>query len=102
MVDKVAPHVAALARAVRLMPGDAALRATARQAAEDADSLDAYAEILSELTEEGNVGAARAGLLRDLAEVQEKKLDDKAGAIKSLSALLALEPENVDCLGPSG
>jgi tetratricopeptide (TPR) repeat protein len=89
---------AALARAVRLLPGDAALRATARQAAEDADSLDAYAEILSEMAEEGNVGPARAGLLRDLAEVQEKKLDDRAGAIKSLSALLGLEPENADCL----
>lgn len=89
---------AALARAMRLTPGDAGLRATARQAAEDADSLDSYAEILLELTEEGNVGPARAALLRDLAEVQEKKLDDKAGAVKALHALLALEPTNVDCL----
>ncbi|MDY7229820.1 tetratricopeptide repeat protein [Hyalangium rubrum] len=89
---------ASLARALRLQPGDAALRATARQAAEDADALDSYAEILLELTEEGDVGTARAALLRDLAEVQEKKLDDKAGAIKALSALLALEPTNVDCL----
>ncbi|HSP80075.1 MAG TPA: tetratricopeptide repeat protein, partial [Myxococcaceae bacterium] len=44
---------ASLARALRLAPGDVALRAAARQAAEDADSLDAYAEILIELTEEG-------------------------------------------------
>jgi tetratricopeptide (TPR) repeat protein len=89
---------ASLARAMRLTPGDAALRATARQAAEDADSLDSFAEILAELTEEGNVGPARAALLRELAEVQEKKLDDKAAAIKALQSLQALEPSNVDCL----
>ena len=89
---------ASLARAMRLTPGDAALRATARQAAEDADALDSFAEILLELTEEGNVGPARAPILRELADVQEKKLDDKAGAIKALHALLALEPTNVDCL----
>ncbi|MBJ6762133.1 tetratricopeptide repeat protein [Myxococcaceae bacterium JPH2] len=88
----------ALARALRLMPADAGLRATARQAAEDADALDSYAEILSELTEEGEVGTARGALLRELAEVQEKKLDDKAGAVKALRALLALEPGNLDCL----
>jgi tetratricopeptide (TPR) repeat protein len=89
---------ASLARALRLTPGDASLRVTARQAAEDADALDAYAEILEELTEDVKVGPARAALLRDLAEVQEKKLDDKAAAIKALRALLELEPSNVDCL----
>lgn len=89
---------ASLARAMRLTPGDTGLRATARQAAEDADALDSFAEILLELAEEGNVGPARAAILRELADVQEKKLDDKAGAIKALSALLALEPSNVDCL----
>jgi tetratricopeptide (TPR) repeat protein len=89
---------AALARAMRLTPGDAGLRATARQAAEDADSLDSYAEILLELTEEGKAGPAHAALLRELAEVQEKKLNDKAGAIKALNAMLALEPSDVDCL----
>ncbi|HEX8439664.1 tetratricopeptide repeat protein [Archangium sp.] len=89
---------ASLARALRLTPGDMPLRAAARQAAEDADSLDAYAEILIELTEEGNTGSARAGLLRELAEVQEKKLDDRNAAVSSLRALLALEPGNLDCL----
>ncbi|OJT18152.1 gliding motility protein [Archangium sp. Cb G35] len=89
---------ASLARALRLAPGDMPLRAAARQAAEDADSLDAYAEIIIELTEEGSVGPARAGLLRELAEVQEKKLDDRDAALKSLRALLALEPGNLDCL----
>ncbi|MCY1021687.1 tetratricopeptide repeat protein [Pyxidicoccus sp. MSG2] len=89
---------AALARALRLAPGDAGLRSTARQAAEDADSLDSYAEILGELAEEGDVGPARLALLRELAEVQEKKLDDKAGAVKALRALLALEPGNLDSL----
>ena len=89
---------ASLARALRMAPGELPLRAAARQAAEDADSLDAYAEILIELTEEGNTGPARAGLLRELAEVQEKKLDDRDAAVKSLRALLALEPGNLDCL----
>ncbi|MCE9668260.1 tetratricopeptide repeat protein [Myxococcus stipitatus] len=89
---------AALARALRLAPGDAGLRSTARQAAEDADSLDSYAEILGELAEEGEVGPARVAVLRELAEVQEKKLDDKAGAVKALRALLALEPGNLDSL----
>jgi tetratricopeptide (TPR) repeat protein len=89
---------ASLARALRLAPGDLPLRAAARQAAEDADSLDAFAEILIELTEEGSTGSARAGLLRELAEVQEKKLDDRDAAVKSLRALLQLEPGNLDCL----
>ncbi|SEU06983.1 tetratricopeptide repeat protein [Stigmatella erecta] len=89
---------ASLARALRMVPADAALRVTARQAAEDADSLDSYAEILQELTEEGSVGAARASLLRELADVQEKKLDNKAGAVEALRALLVLEPSNIDCL----
>ncbi|QRK05166.1 tetratricopeptide repeat protein [Archangium violaceum] len=89
---------ASLARALRLAPGDAVLRVAARQAAEDADSLDAYAEILIELTEEGSTGPFRAGLLRDLAEVQEKKLDDRDAAVKALRSLLALEPGNLDCL----
>lgn len=89
---------AALARALRLVPGDGALRAAARQAAEDADALDSYAEILIELTEEGQASPARVVLLRELAEVQEKKLDDRAGAVKTQQALLALEPGNVDCL----
>ncbi|NPC73068.1 tetratricopeptide repeat protein [Corallococcus exiguus] len=89
---------AALARALRLAPSDAGLRAAARQAAEDADSLDSFAEILSELTEEGDVGPARAALLRELAEVQEKKLDDRPGAVKALRALLELEPGNLDSL----
>ncbi|PTL82541.1 tetratricopeptide repeat protein [Vitiosangium sp. GDMCC 1.1324] len=89
---------ASLARALRLAPGDAALRSAARQAAEDADSLDAYAEILIELTEEGGSHPARAGLLRELAEVQEKKLDDRGAAVKALRSLLELEPGNLDCL----
>lgn len=88
----------ALARALRMAPGDAGLRAAARQAAEDADSVDSYAEILAELTEEGEVGPARPALLRELAEVRERKLDDKEGAVEALRALLALEPGNVDCL----
>ena len=44
------------------------------------------------------MGPAQAGLLRELAEVQEKKLDDRDAAVKSLRALLALEPGNLDCL----
>ncbi|MHB8878711.1 MAG: tetratricopeptide repeat protein, partial [Myxococcaceae bacterium] len=42
---------AALAGALKLAPGDSAIRAAARKAAEDADALDTYAEVVSELVE---------------------------------------------------
>ena len=89
---------AALSRALRLAPGDAGLRSAARRAAEDADAMDGFAGVLKELVGQAEAGPVRAALLRELADVQEKKLDDRAGAVVHLEALLAMEPANVDAL----
>jgi len=88
---------AALARALRLAPADAGLRSAARRAAEDADAMDGFASVLTELVGQAD-GPVRAALLRELADVQEKKLDDRKGAVAHLEALLALEPTSVDAL----
>ena len=89
---------AALSRALRLSPGDAGLRSAARRAAEDADAMDGFAGVLSELVGQSEAGPVRAALLRELADVQEKKLDDRQGAVAHLEALLAIEPTSVDAL----
>jgi golgin subfamily B member 1 len=89
---------AALSRALRLSPGDAGLRSAARRAAEDADAMDGFAGVLSELVGQSEAGPVRAALLRELADVQEKKLDDREGAVAHLEALLAIEPTSVDAL----
>ncbi len=89
---------AALSRALRLAPGDAGLRSAARRAAEDADAMDGFATVLKELVGQAEAGPVRAALLRELADVQEKKLDDRAGAVVHLEALLAIDPTNVDAL----
>jgi len=89
---------AALSRALRLAPGDAGLRSAARRAAEDADAMDAFAGVLKELVAQADAPPLRAALLRELADVQEKKLDDRKGAVAHLEALLAIEPANVDAL----
>ena len=88
---------AALARALKLAPADASLRTAARKAAEDADAMDSFADVLSELVAE-DIGSARVALYRELSDVQEKKLDDKKGAVESLRALLALEPSHLEAL----
>ncbi len=88
---------ASMAQAIRLAPGDAEIRASARASAEEADMLDSYAEVLMELVE-GDVGAAALGLHRELAEVFEKKLNDQGLAVKHLHLLLGVEPKNVDAL----
>lgn len=87
---------AALARAMRVAPADDAVRAHARRAAEDADALDSYAEVLEELLEQP--GPAALAVHRELADVYEKKLDDQDAAVKHLEAMLALEPRQVDAL----
>jgi tetratricopeptide (TPR) repeat protein len=89
---------ASLARAVRLTPADAALRGAARQAAEDADALDSYTEVLQEVLEGGKAGPLAAVLHRELADLYEKKLDDRAAAVRELQAWLALEPRSQDAL----
>jgi tetratricopeptide (TPR) repeat protein len=88
---------ASMGQAIRLVPGDAEIRASARASAEEADMLDSYAEILGELLE-ADVGSAAVSIHRELAEIFEKKLNDQAAAVKHLRALLAIEGKNVDAL----
>ncbi len=89
---------AALSRALRLSPADPNLRTAARRAAEDADAMDSFASVLKELVSREDLGPARVALHRELADVQEKRLGDREGAIAQLQAVLALEPGNVDAL----
>src|SRR5262249_4869581 len=74
------------------------LRTAARRAAEDADAMDGFANVLKELVTRDDVGQAKVALHRELADVQEKKLDDRHGAITQLEAVLAVEPKNGDAL----
>jgi len=87
----------ALVRALRLSPGDPALRNVARQAAQDANALDSFAEILEELLE-SDVGPARFAIHRELAELYEKRLNNPAGAITQLNKALTLDPKNTEVL----
>ncbi|MBI3185601.1 MAG: tetratricopeptide repeat protein [Myxococcales bacterium] len=88
---------AALAQALRLSPGDASVRAATRQAAEEADAVDSYAEVVSELLE-GQAGPVAQALRRELAEVYERKLNDRKSAVAQLARVLELEPKNSEAL----
>ncbi|MGC4115854.1 MAG: hypothetical protein QM765_14920 [Myxococcales bacterium] len=88
---------ATLARALRITPADAQLRVATRKAAEDADSLDAYAEILAE-SASASQGASAIPLFRELAEVSERKLGNREQAIAYLVRILEIDAENIDGL----
>ncbi|HZN91477.1 MAG TPA: tetratricopeptide repeat protein, partial [Myxococcales bacterium] len=88
---------ASLARAMRLAPGDAQIRTAARQAAEDADQLDAYAEVAVDALQ-ALKDTARVPLHRELAEVYEKKLSKRDLAVEQLRAALELDGKNLDVL----
>ncbi len=88
---------AAMAEALRLVPDDAEIRTQTRTSAEEADLLDAYAELMSELLE-GRSPAVALALHKELADVYEKKLNDQANAVKHLHEVLKLEPKNLDAL----
>lgn len=87
----------ALANAVRIAPEDLALRGLARQAAEDADTVDSYAEVLQAIVDAG-AGPAAISLHRELAELHERKLNDQDGAVGHLQRVLALDARNADAL----
>lgn len=88
---------AAMAEALRLVPDDAEIRAQTRAAAEEADVLDSYAELLNESLEGLSEGVALA-LHKELADVYEKKLNDQANAVKHLHAVLKADPKNPEAL----
>lgn len=88
---------AALATAMRLVPDDTEIRAAARSAAEDADAVDSYAEVLGEIIEAG-AGASAIAVNRELADVYEKKLNNHVAAVARLNAVLEFEPKHVEAL----
>jgi tetratricopeptide (TPR) repeat protein len=88
---------ACLAQAVRIAPDDVQLRAEARQAAEDADVVDSYAEVLQELVDAG-LGPAAIGVHRELAELYDRKLNDQKKAVEQLHQVLALDGKNLEAL----
>ncbi len=88
---------AVMATALKLVPDDAETRAQTRAAAEEADTLDSYAEVINELIE-GRSPAVAQALHRELADVYEKKLNDHANAVGHLHAVLKADPKNLDAL----
>ncbi|MFZ5470742.1 MAG: tetratricopeptide repeat protein [Myxococcota bacterium] len=88
---------AALASALRLSPGDEGVRHAARAAAEDADAVDLYAEVVSELVD-GEAAASAIALHKELAEVYEKKLSNRPAAVEQLRRVLGIEPKNAEAL----
>jgi tetratricopeptide (TPR) repeat protein len=88
---------AALATAMRLAPDDAELRAAARTAAEDADALDSYAEVVEELID-GVPESVTITFHRELADVYEKKLNKQVEAISHLRAVLAVDAKHLEAL----
>jgi golgin subfamily B member 1 len=88
---------AALAEAVRITPDDVSLRGAARQAAEEADAIDSYAEVLQEIVDAG-AGPAAVGLHRELADTYERKLNDQERAVSQLHKVIGIDAKNVDAL----
>ncbi|MBL8914664.1 MAG: tetratricopeptide repeat protein, partial [Archangium sp.] len=86
-----------LAAAMRLSVDDAELRGDTRAAAEEADALDSFAEVLEELME-GAPGSITITLHRELADVYERKLNKQELAIKHLSEVLKLDSKNLEAL----
>lgn len=88
---------ATLASAMRVDPADAVIRTATRQAAEDADAVDSFAEVLAELVDEAPSNS-KPVIHRELADVFEKKLADRDEAIAHLRSALKLEPSNQEAL----
>lgn len=88
---------AALARALLLAPEDRALHAAAQLAAEKADALDSYVEVLVELCESAPPGT-RGMLHKSLAGLFERHLGDRASAISHLRAAALLDPQDAEAL----
>ena len=88
---------ASLATAMRLAPDDVDIRASARAAADEADALDSYAEVIEEILEGGAESVAIA-LHRELADVYEKKLNKQDSAIDHLRAVLLVDAKHLEAL----
>ncbi len=88
--------LAALARAIRLAPGDVGLLRDAERAAHAADGLDALADVLQELAE---APGASAALHLSLAQVLDKLGTDRAQVLRHLHAARAADPTSAAVLG---
>ncbi|GEM_PF-356539 len=88
---------AALAKVLPLAPEDAQLRIETRKLAESADALESYVEILEEAVQ-GLPPTRGIPLLKELAEVCEKKLGEHEKALECHERIAASEPENVEAL----
>ncbi len=88
---------ASLATAMRLAPEDAEIRAGARAAAEEADALDSYAEVLEELIETSQESVVIA-LHCELADVYERKLNKQDSAVDHLRAVLLVDQKHLEAL----
>ncbi len=87
----------AMVQALKVAPTDADIRTRARAAAEEADQVDSYAEVLTELLGR-DLGGVAAAVHRELAELYEKKLNQHDLAVKHLHQLLQLDPKSVEAL----
>jgi hypothetical protein len=77
---------AALSRALRLSPADPNLRTAARRAAEDADAMDGFANVLKELVGRVDLDSpARVALHRELADASRRSSTTAAGPSPSSS-----------------
>lgn len=88
---------AALVRAFALAPGDAQVRGAARKSAEEAGAMAAYAREVERIAA-AVPPAERPPVLRELAEVSERHLSDRAKALEAYGAILAADRENLDAL----
>lgn len=86
-----------LARALALASNDAALRLATRRAAEEADCIGEFADVVAECADLAT-GAAAIPLHRELAEVCERRLNDRERAIAAYSRVLVIDTQNLDAL----
>ena len=87
---------ASLARALRLLPEEASVRASARKAAEAADMMDSYADALHAAAQR-SAGPASVPLLLELAEVRDQ-LGEPDASIEALRACVSVVPDSPDAL----
>jgi tetratricopeptide (TPR) repeat protein len=86
-----------LANALKINAADAQLRLATRRAAEEAEQLDVYAEVVSECASL-TAGIGAIPLHRELAEVCERRLNERPRAIAAYQRILVIDPQNLDAL----
>ena len=85
-----------LAEALRLMPDAPDIRQAVRAAAEEASAFDTYALELERLIKNNAPGLL--GVHEELADVYERKLNQRDAAIRHLDAVVAIDPKHIVAL----